>query len=175
MKTSAQIIIGAAVFVVLTGTIAVCLLHNNSHRGMRHMKEAAYSRPQGRGQRDMRGKDGRADMPMMRGMRPDREHGQMNSMRRGMENIPMDSMRRGNMREERMMGTMPALTEKQRKEIAELRQKQQEELNQLRREMSSKMNSLVQAQHDKVMELLTPEQKKYIESQARTTLPPQAK
>lgn len=195
MKTSVQIIIAAVLFVLLAGTVGVCLYHHNSHRGMREMQATEFYHHQGMGQRSMWGREGKTEMPMRRGMRQGMEHGQMGGMRRdmnqeqmngmrremgrgqmnGMERnmgtMPMDSMRGGNMGHGRTMGIMPVLTEKQRKEIAELRQKQQEELNKLRKEMSAKVNALIQSQRDKVMELLTPEQKKFIESQSRSTVP----
>lgn len=138
----------------------------------------------------MRGRMNRGQMNMMRrgmapgemnGMQRGMSHGQMNGMQRSMGQsqmngmrrgmMPSDSMRSGNMRQDGMIGIMPTLTEKQRKEIAELRQKQQEELSKLRKEMSSKINALVQAQRDKVMALLTPEQRKALEAITRVGEP----
>jgi hypothetical protein len=187
MKTSVQIIIGAGIFVLLAGTVGVCLYHHNTHRGMRERQSTEFYHQKGMDQRGMRGKEGRTDMPVRRGMRQGMEQGQMGEMRRGMNQgqmngmernmgtMPMDSMRGGNMGHERTMGIMPALSEKQRKEIAELRQKQQEELNKLRREMSAKINALIQDQRDKVMELLTPEQKKFFETHKAIAEPAPAK
>jgi hypothetical protein len=199
MKTSVQIIIGAAVFVLLAATVGVCLCHHNTHRGIREMQANEFYRHQGMGQRGMWGKEGKTDMQMRRrGMRPGIEQGmpgmrrgmnqgpmngmrreggrgRMNGMERNMGTMPMDSMRGGNFGHDRTMGMMPALTEKQRKEIAELRQKQQEELNKLRREMSSRINNLIQAQRDKVMELLTPEQKNFFESRKVSAEPAPSK
>jgi hypothetical protein len=197
MKTSVQIIIAAGLFVLLAGTIGVCVYHRNSHHGMRGMRGEEFSHRNGMYQGGMRGRNPHAGMPVMRGMRPGMEQrqmamrrrennrermigmqrpmpqGRMNGMGRGMGMgmMPADSIGRGNMRQDRMMGMMPSLTEKQRKEIAELRQKQQEEMNKLRKEMSSKINALVQTQRDKVMELLTAEQRKALKSISGTAEP----
>lgn len=193
MKTSVQITIAAVLFVLLAGTIGVCTYHHNTHRGMRGMHQTPFSHRQGMNMQGMHGRNMQANMPMRRQMRPAMEqrqmagmrrgmnHGQMNMMRRGMSPeqmngmrrgmMPADSMGRGNMRQDGMIGIMPTLTEKQRKEIAELRQKQQEELSKLRKEMSSKINALVQSQRDKVMALLTPEQRKALEAITRVGEP----
>jgi hypothetical protein len=176
MKTSVKIIIGAGLFILLAGTIGICVHHHYSHRGMRGMREAAFYHRQGMDERHMWRGGREAGMPMMRGMRPGMGRGPMNGMRRGMGpgqmngmgrgmgTMPGDSMWRANMGFGRMMGNIPDLTDKQKKEILDLRQQQQDEMKKLRAEVATKMQDLREAHRKKVMELLTPEQKKFVES-----------
>lgn len=60
--------------------------------------------------------------------------------------------------------SLPNVTEKQKKDMADLQLKQQDEMKKLREETSAKMQSLRDS-HKKAMEnLLTDEQKKFLES-----------
>jgi len=138
-------------------------------------------------QRGMRGNGMRTDSLRTREFRPDLAPGrmtprgqfndqrQMNGMRHGMGMGPIAGMGRGagnNFRNGRgPVGTgrlinesLPNVTEKQKKDLADLQVKQQEEMKKLREETAAKMQSLRDA-HKKAMEsLLTDEQKKFIES-----------
>jgi hypothetical protein len=193
MKISVKIIIGAGLFILLAGTIGICVHHHYSQRGLRGMRGAAFTHQQGIAQRQMRGNNRMADMPMGRGMRPgmqqgqmpgmgrDMDQGRMNGMRRGMGRgmgmgmMPMDRMGRGNMISGRLMNLIPDLTDKQKKEIADLRQKQQEEMTKLREDMTTKMQVLMEAHSKKVLDILTPEQKKIYESHTGVATPPLTK
>jgi hypothetical protein len=86
----------------------------------------------------------------------------MGRMRYGMRPMPMNRMGQPGPGM-RMLENIPNLTEKQKKEIADLRLKHQDEMKKLRDEMSSKMKSLRDAQKAKMMGLLTDEQKKWVE------------
>jgi len=57
---------------------------------------------------------------------------------------------------------IPNVTEKQKKEYADLQKKQQEEMAKMRSEMAAKIKSTIEAQRSKMMNLFTNEQKKYI-------------
>jgi hypothetical protein len=86
----------------------------------------------------------------------------MGRMRGGMRPMPMYRMGQPG-RGMRMLENIPNLTDKQKKDMADLRLKQQNEMKKLKDEMSSKMKSLRDAQKAKMMELLTTEQKKWVE------------
>jgi hypothetical protein len=62
-----------------------------------------------------------------------------------------------------IMGNVPNLTDKQKKDIAALKIKQQDEMQKLREEMQAKVKALRESQRTKVMNLLTDEQKKWFE------------
>ena len=57
---------------------------------------------------------------------------------------------------------IPNVTEKQKKEFADLKQKQQEEMAKMRSDMATKIKSTIEAQRSKMLNLFTPEQKKFI-------------
>jgi hypothetical protein len=59
--------------------------------------------------------------------------------------------------------SIPGLTDKQKKDIADLKQKQMDEMKKLREESMAKMKSLREDNRKKIMGLLTEEQKKYLE------------
>jgi hypothetical protein len=209
MKTSVKIIIGVGLFILLAGTIGICIHHYHGKRGMKSLKGTAYFHKQVPGQRGKWGNARQGDMPMMRGMRPGMEQGPMNGMRRGMSPGPMNGMgrgmgqgpangmgrgmgqrpmngmqrgmgrgrgpmainpmMRGNMGPGRMMEMIPGLTDKQKKDIADLRQKQQDDMKKVREEVTKKMKDLSETHRKKVMDLLTPDQKKFVESHAGNT------
>jgi hypothetical protein len=118
---------------------------NAMRGGMEHMNM------NGMGMRTMR--DSRAMGPM-RQMRPNGQMGQMGQMG------PMRQMRPESMISE----SLPNVTGKQKKDIADLRLKQQEEMKKLREETAAKMQTLRDSHKEAVLKLLTEEQKKYIES-----------
>jgi len=66
-----------------------------------------------------------------------------------------------------MIGRIPDLTDKQRKEIADLRQKHQDEMQKLRSGMQEKMKEMRDANRKEIMNLLTPDQKKWLEENGR--------
>ena len=63
----------------------------------------------------------------------------------------------------RVMENVPNLTDKQKKDIADLRLKQQEDMQKFRGEMQEKMNDLRESHKTKVMNILTDDQKKWVE------------
>ena len=63
----------------------------------------------------------------------------------------------------RIIDNIPGLTDKQKKDIADLRQKQQAEMQKFREEMQGKMKEMRESQRTKVMNLLTPDPKKWFE------------
>jgi hypothetical protein len=112
--------------------------------------------------------------PGMNGMRGFMPRGPMNGMRGGFGANQMYGMRRGMgpnafmwqgpMRPGRMIDRIPNLTDKQKKEIADLRQSQQAEMKKFMDDVSAKMKSLRESDRNKMLNLLTDEQKKFIES-----------
>lgn len=62
----------------------------------------------------------------------------------------------------RMYDNIPNLSDKQKKEIADLRQKQHEEMQNLRNDMQKKMQDMRKAHMEKFRSLLTDEQKKWL-------------
>ena len=85
------------------------------------------------------------------GMRPNMVPGQVTRSGRGAGRMLNDSLRVGLPGPGRSVRNIPTLTEKQKKDIADLRVKQQDE-----------MNKLIESQRNKVLDLLTPEQKKLL-------------
>jgi len=63
----------------------------------------------------------------------------------------------------RRLETIPNLTDKQKKDIADLQQKHRTEMQKLREETAASMKSMREANMKKVMDLLSDEQKKYLE------------
>jgi hypothetical protein len=151
-----------------SGIITVMLLmlmvsgsgYLSAQRSMRGMMDSTrVNRPGNRMEfMQMRGMD--------HGMRRGMGHGPEFGMRRGMGRMPMDSvMGRMPMGLGRiMMGSIPNVTEKQKKEISDLMLKQQEEMKKFREETSAKMQSLRDSHRKNIMNLLTDEQKKFISS-----------
>lgn len=111
----------------------------------------------------------------MRGMR--RGMGMMYGHGRSMGHMPMNQMGQGNIRPGRpMIESIPNLTDKQKKDLAELRVKHQEEIKKFREEMAAKMQALRDANRTKIMNMLTDEQKKVVDPEfGRKTTPPATK
>jgi hypothetical protein len=63
----------------------------------------------------------------------------------------------------KIMESIPNLTDKQKKDIAELRQKQQDVMLKFRSDMQGKMKEMRETNRTKVMNLLTDDQKKWFE------------
>lgn len=97
----------------------------------------------------------------MRGMRPGM--GMMYGNGRNMGRMPVNRMGYDNMRQGRpLIESIPNLTEKQKKDMADLRVKNQEEMKKFRDEIVVKMKSMRDANQAKMMNMLTDEQKKAI-------------
>ena len=172
--------------VKLTGLLLVILLAFggtlNAQRGMRgngmrsdslRTREFRNDNGPGRmmpgahlnGQRQMNGMRNGIGTGMGMGMGMGMGHGLMAGMGmgRGMGNINNNG--RGPMASGRLITeSLPNVTEKQKKDMADLQLKHQEEMKKLREESSAKMQSLRDAHNNAVLNLLTDEQKKYIES-----------
>lgn len=152
---------------------------------IKHNKKMEFR--QMRGMNDMRGgmRMGQGRMvrggemmgrPPVNGMRKFTPQGPNGRMRGNNWSMPMDGMRRGmgpmgfdrqanrQMGPGRLMANIPNLTDKQKKEIADLRLKQMDEMKKFRDESAAKMKSMSEANKAKMMNLLTDEQKKFIES-----------
>jgi hypothetical protein len=105
---------------------------------------------------------------MGRGMRP----GMGFDMRRG--NRPMwgDSISGRQFGPGMMMlGSIPNVTEKQKKEITDLMTKQRDEMKKLREEMQTRMKALRDSHKKSILSILTDEQKKFIESRSGNITP----
>lgn len=105
---------------------------------------------------------------MEKGMRGRMAPGTMGGMRRGMGNI--DRYGLGPMNTQRLiMESIPNVTEKQKKEIADLRLNQQDEMKKFREEMAVKMQTMRETHRKSVLNILTDEQKKFLESKQGNT------
>ena len=162
MKTTAKLA-GLLLMILLASGVTL-----NAQRGMR-----------GNGMRpdSLRTREFRPDMApgrmLQRGQFGDQRH--MNGMRYGMGPGSMSEMGRGAglhnrsgwgpMSSGRLINeSLPNVTEKQKKDLADLQLKQQEEMKKLREETFTKMQNMRDS-HKKAMEnLLTDEQKRFIES-----------
>ena len=105
---------------------------------------------------------------MGRGMRPDMGF----DMRRGNGPMWRDSISgRQSGPGMMMLGSIPNVTEKQKKEITDLMTKQRDEMKKLREEMQTKMNALRDTHRNSVLSILTDEQKKFVESRSEKISP----
>jgi hypothetical protein len=141
-------------------------MRHNWGDGQRHMGRFMPGGP-GRGMRGMQGgmgmgPEGMGRMGQMWGRSP------MNGMGRGMGPMAVGRMDQGQMGPGRIIDNIPDLTDKQRKDIADLRQEQQIEMIKFRGEMAARMESMREANKTKMMNLLTDEQKKFVESKTGT-------
>lgn len=162
MKTTAKIT-GLLLMILLASGVTL-----NAQRGMRG---------NGMGYDSLRTREFRHDMAQGRMSQRGQFSGQrqMNGMRYGMGPGHMADIGRGAglnnrsgwgpMSSGRLINqSLPNVTEKQKKDLADLQLKQQAEMKKLREETSAKMQSMRDS-HKKAMEnLLTDEQKKFIES-----------
>lgn len=73
-----------------------------------------------------------------------------------------------------MIDRIPNLTDKQKKEIADLRQKHQDEMQKLRSDFQSKMQDVRDSHRKEIMNVLTDEQKKWLEENNQITPQPTA-
>lgn len=96
----------------------------------------------------------------MRGMGPGMGFGM-----RGMGRMPMDSLGWMPMAPGlRILGSIPNVTDNQKKQIEDLIKTHQDEMKKLREEMSSKMQSLMDSHRKAVLNILTEDQKKFLET-----------
>jgi hypothetical protein len=103
---------------------------------------------------------------MNRGMRHDY------GMRRGFGPMQRDSISRRQFGPAGMiLGSMPNVTEAQKKQITDLMAKQQAEMKKLREEMQTKMQALRDSHRKSVLSILTDEQKKFVESREKNNSP----
>lgn len=103
---------------------------------------------------------------MGRGMRPDY------GMRRGYGPLQRDSISNRRFGPAGMiLGSMPNVTEAQKKQITDLMAKQQAEMKKLREEMQTKMQVLRDSHRKSVLSILTDEQKKFVESREKNNSP----
>jgi hypothetical protein len=99
---------------------------------------------------------------MNRGMRHDY------GMRRGYGPMQRDSISRRQFGPAGMiLGSMPNVTEAQKKQITDLVAKQQTEMKKLREEMQTKMQALRDSHRKSMLNILTDEQKKFVESREK--------
>jgi hypothetical protein len=94
--------------------------------------------------------------PGMRGMAPGMGRNAMGKKQPGMGN-------RQAAPGIRVMENIPNLTDKQKKDIADLRQRQKDEMQKLKGEMQKKMSDLRESHKTNVMNILSDEQKKWLE------------
>jgi Spy/CpxP family protein refolding chaperone len=70
-----------------------------------------------------------------------------------------------------ILGSIPNVTEAQKKQITDLMTKQQAEMKKLREEMQAKMQALRDTHRKNVLNVLTDEQKKFVESKEKNNPP----
>jgi len=122
------------------------------------------------GRPGMRGNRGFMPQGPNAGMRGNNMGMPMCGMRRGMAPMGFDRPGIGPMGPGRFLERLPNITDKQKKEIADLRQKQMDEMKKFQEETATKIKSMREANKAKMMNLLTDEQKKFLES--RTGIAP---
>lgn len=100
-----------------------------------------------------------------------RRQGMMNNMRPGSNNSNGNSPMQMNPAFDSQVGPagifidkIPNVTEKQKKEFADLLQKQKDDMVKMRADMAAKIKSTLESQRSKMLNLFTSEQKKYIGS-----------
>ena len=149
------------------GMLLMLLIAGNfsltAQRGMRGMRPDSVMmnrmermQPSGMGMRQGMGQLHMQGMPPY-AMRPQRQG--FNHPGRG----GMHQFTPGNQGRMPKIYNIPNLTDKQKKDIADVRGKQQAEMEKLRIDMQSKMKELRDGHHAKVMSILTDEQKKWFE------------
>jgi hypothetical protein len=130
----------------------MCYGDHFMNRGPRHFMNPDGWHRQGPGMRE--------GMSQGYGMRGGRNIGQA-----GWADRRMNPPAQGRMdRRFRMIDRIPNLTDKQRKDIADIRQKQAEQMDKIREETFSKMQNIREDGRSEIMNLLTDEQKKFLES-----------
>lgn len=102
-----------------------------------------------------------------RAMRPDslRMHGMWPDMGPGINQRGRGAAGPGRM----ILGSVPNVTEKQKKEISELLQKQQDDMKKIREEMSAKIQTIRETNRKSLYNILTEEQRKYIDAKQGNT------
>ena len=102
----------------------------------------------------------------MRGMRPGMGFGMMRMGRMPMDSLGVMPMGPGL----RILGSIPNVTDNQKKQIEDLIKTNQDEMKKLREEMSSKMQSLMDSHRKAVLNILTEDQKKFLETRHGNTV-----
>jgi hypothetical protein len=148
---------GMLLMLLIAGNLSL-----SAQRGMRGMRpDSAMMNRMERMQPSVMGmREGMGQMHMQ-GMPPYA----MRNPRQGFDRSGMGMRGQGNGMQGRMpkIYNIPNLTDKQKKDIADLRGKQQAEMEKLRIDMQSKIKELRDAHNAKVMSILTDEQKKWVE------------
>lgn len=102
------------------------------------------------------------------GMRGYMFHGRDFDMRMRMHHG--DQMWRRDTGTERLiMESIPNVTDKQKKAIADLREKQQAEMKKFREDMSARIKEMRDSHRKEILNILTDEQKKFLNSQSENT------
>jgi hypothetical protein len=151
-------------------------IHHMEMSEMRHMQWMNHSSDSMK----MGGMRHGFDTMNMRGMRHYMFHGWMEPggrfgfpppMYYGMRDMwRMDHFGPGHFGADRLrIESIPNLTDKQKKEIADLRQKHLDDMKKLRDEMTEKIQDMRKAHRKDMLNLLTDEQKKYMESGSENT------
>jgi hypothetical protein len=186
MKSNVKI--AGIMLIVLLGTAGCNYVHREI-RGIydhamfrRHLRSMEFRHHQGMAYRNASYGDHFMNPGPRHYMNPDGWQGHMRGMREGMgpgygRRGDRDFDRAGWMdgrmgpaapgsmnRQFSMIGRVPNLTDKQRKEIADIRQNQAEEMKKIREETYSKIQNIREENRSKIMNLLTDEQKSFLES-----------
>jgi Spy/CpxP family protein refolding chaperone len=140
--------------VQVTGILLMLLLSCNmslsAQRGMKHPADSTRM----------------SHMRLDRGMRHDY------NMRRGYGPMQRDSISARQFGPAGMiLGSIPNVTEAQKKQITDLMTKQRSEMQKLREEMQTKMQALRDSHRKSVLNVLTEEQKKFVETREKDNPP----
>ncbi len=140
-------------------------MHQGMRRGMGPGMQQGMRRGMGPGMNGNIGNGGGNGMGngpgsgMMRGMQPGFGYNNRNGNGQLPANSALsDPIGSGGI----FIDNIPNVTEKQKKEFADLKLKQQDEMAKMRSEMAAKIKSTIEAQRSKMLNLFTNEQKKYI-------------
>jgi hypothetical protein len=173
---------------ILLMALLSCNMSLNAQRGMKHsddstrmshmrmasdtlhrksMNDRPWPGPEGKdNMRQFRGHNNMYGME--RGMRHDR------GMRRSYGPMQRDSISpRQSGPAGMILGSIPNVTEAQKKQITDLMTKQRSDMQKLREEMQTRMQALRDSHRKSVLNILTDEQKKFVESRKKNN--PQAR
>jgi hypothetical protein len=136
------------------------------HRWMSGMRGHMFHGRQFGMRRDLWQERGPGMTGMDQGMRsPMMRHGMGFGMMGNMGRMPNDSTGWMNPGPGRMiLGSLPNVTENQKKQIEDLLKKQQDDMKKLREEMTAKMKDIISTNRQDMLNILTAEQKKFLES-----------
>jgi hypothetical protein len=151
---------------------------NKLHRDMMQKNHMAWNRDSLRtgGMRHNMSPDFRHMYGMRRGMGPGMEYGMRGYMFHGRDFDMRMRMHHGDQMWRRDIGTerlimesIPNVTDKQKKAIADLREKQQAEMKKFREDMSARIKEMRDSHRKEILNILTDEQKKFLNSQSENT------